>query len=91
MFGAKRWYLRNIEKPALDKPYIFFPANFQPERSTVPDAGLFYDFAVILQMLDKPPKIVSSSEHPRTFLEPVARDNPRDIDFIFELKKCALA
>lgn len=90
VWQAKRWYLRNIEQPALDKPYIFFPANFQPERSTVPDAGLFYDFAVILQMLDKTlPKDCQLyfKEHPRTFLEPVARDNPRDIDFYLRIKE----
>jgi len=87
---AERWYKINIEEVDYNKPYIYFPANFQPERSTVPDVGYFYDFPLILSMLDrKIPKDwqIIYKEHPRIFHKPTNNDNPRDIDFYLRVKE----
>ena len=87
---AKRWYYKHVSKPDYGNPYIYFPANFQPERSTVPDAALFFDFALILKMLDRTLPDhwdILYKEHPRTFREPYDHDNPRDTDALIRMKE----
>lgn len=89
---AERWYTKNKKEPDLTKPYIYFPANFMPERSTVPDSGYFYDYFLIFSMLERAiPKDwqIIFKEHPRSFYKPIDRDNPRDIDFYIRLQEAS--
>jgi len=87
---AEKWYNAHLAEPDTTKPYVYFPANFQPERSTVPDAGQFFDFPLMFSMLDKAiPEDwnIYYKEHPRSFRKPIDPDNPRDIDFFLRLKE----
>ncbi len=87
---AEGWYKRNTVPLDTNKPYIYFPANFQPERSTVPDAGQYFDFPLLFSMLEKAiPQDwnIYYKEHPRSFRKPIDPDNPRDTDFFLRLQK----
>lgn len=87
---SEKWYHNHLSDLDYDKPFIYLPGNFQPERSTVPDAGYFYDYALIFDMLDRAVPDgwqIAYKEHPRSFMRPVALDNPRDIDFFLRLKR----
>ena len=71
----KNYQNNSISINQLDKnyKYILFSANFQPEKSTSPDAGIFFDQFKILQKLNKfcesnkNYKIIYK-EHPSQFL-----------------------
>lgn len=83
------WYRKRAEKFDKDTPFIYFSANFQPERSTVPDAGYFHDFQLILDILEQAtPKQwnIYYKEHPHSFHRPIKRDNPRSIRFYKRLQ-----
>ncbi|MCC6597441.1 MAG: hypothetical protein IT559_01470 [Alphaproteobacteria bacterium] len=87
---ARKHYERHLGQVDYDRPYIYFPANFMPERSTVPDSGYFYDYFLIFSMLERiVPKDwqIIFKEHPRSFMKPVAGDNPRDVDFFLRLRE----
>lgn len=83
------WYRDQIETVDKNTPFIYFSANFQPERSTVPDAGYFHDYQLILDILEQAtPKHwnVYYKEHPHSFHRPIKRDNPRSIRFYKRLQ-----
>lgn len=67
----QREYLKECSKDNnLNKNYILFMPSVQPEASTLPLAGFFYDFTIILDMLLKNlPKnwLIFYKEHPLTF------------------------
>ena len=87
---AEHWYRDALEEPDYSKPFIYFPANFQPERSTVPDAHYFHDYHLIFAMLeDAVPEgwNIYYKEHPRSFHRPIERDNPRDVRFYHRLRR----
>jgi hypothetical protein len=86
---AEKWYKRNTSTYDAQKPYVYFPANFMPERSTVPDSGYFFDYTLIFSMLERAIPAdwqILYKEHPRSFHKPIAADNPRDVDFFLKLK-----
>ncbi len=77
----KKWYDKNAIIPNGNRKYIYFAPNYQPERSTCPDAGYFYDYSLILSILEATiPKDwdIYYKEHPRTFYIPIADDNAKD-------------
>lgn len=71
----KIFYEKLCKIPSFDTPYIYFAPNYQPERTTLPDAGIFAD---VLRMLDLvasvlPEKwIILYKEHPSIFNVPVS-------------------
>lgn len=84
------WYKNRIEDVDEDIPFIYFSANFQPERSTVPDAGYFHAYHLIFDILEKAtPKHwnIYYKEHPHSFHRPIKRDNPRNIHFYKHLRE----
>jgi hypothetical protein len=74
----------------LTDPYILFTANYQPERSTVPDGGNFWDYDLAIGLLhDSIPsgwKIVYK-EHPRTFKKDSDWDIDRNLAFYMRLRQ----
>jgi hypothetical protein len=89
---ASKWYEIESQEELPSDPFVYFPASYQPERSTVPDGGYFFDYYLIISMLDRAlPKTwkICYKEHPRTFKAPIARDNPRDVDFYLRLKRAS--
>ena len=87
---AKRWYKRRIVEYDRSKPFIYFAANFMPERSTVPDSGYFHDFHLVMDILDKAVPAdwnIYYKEHPRTFTKPIDLDNPRDVRYYTRLTR----
>ena len=70
----KRLYSRLSNYPEIgSEPYVYFAPNYQPERSTLPDAGMFAD---VLRMLDFVSSILPTDwkvyykEHPSIFNVP---------------------
>jgi hypothetical protein len=87
---AERWYKRNCVRADLTRPYIYFAAHFQPERSTCPDAGVYHDLHLIVDVLSKSiPEdwFIYYKEHPSIFRSPFRIDNPRDTRFYERLRR----
>jgi hypothetical protein len=69
--------------------YILFAANFQPERSTCPDAGYFSDLKLAIDILYKgmpEGMYLYYREHPTTFKILDAIGSPRTLKFYSDLK-----
>ena len=80
--AAELWYKNHAVTPDLDKKFIFFPASFQPERSTCPDAGRYHDLSLCVNIISKsvsPDTVIYLKEHPRTFSHPVDHDAQRSV------------
>jgi len=45
------WYYKNCIKPIVGEKYIYFSPNYQHERTTCPDAGIFHDYFLLLSVL----------------------------------------
>ena len=89
--AARKWY-RKALITELPSNFVFFPSNYQPERSSLPDAGYFSEYYLIISMLDRALPAgwaIVFKEHPRTFREPIAADNPRNIDHFLKLKRAS--
>lgn len=87
---AECWYKSNSVKPDLMKPYIYFAAHFQPERSTCPDAGVYHDLYLMVDVLSKsiPNEwYIYYKEHPSIFRVPLRIDNPRDTRFYERIRR----
>ena len=87
---AEDWYEENAVKPDLTKPYVYFAANYQPERSTCPDAGVYYDLYLVLEILSNSIPdgwYIYYKEHPASFRKPYRFDNARDIQFYERIRK----
>ena len=57
-------------KPKLDENFLLFALHFQPERSTMPEGGIFNDQILALKLLSQniPDNfIIYVKEHPRQF------------------------
>ncbi|EJF08469.1 hypothetical protein, partial [Pontibacter sp. BAB1700] len=75
----KEEYIRSTSGPNLEEDYIFVALHFQPERTTMPQGGIFAQQWLIIDMLSK--TIPSGwkiyvKEHPSMFMigpEPVRR------------------
>lgn len=73
--GLKALRLRKLynnctQSPALKESYVYFAPNYQPERTTCPDAGLNVDLVGVVKKLRAalPPEVlIYYKEHPRTF------------------------
>jgi len=78
--------------PDLKIKYIYFALHFQPERSTLPEGGIFVDQFLCLQILSnsisKDTKIYVK-EHPRQIdlFPDLRRYNSRDLNFYKEISK----
>ena len=72
-------YLDKISvKPNFDKKFIFFGLHFQPERSTLPEGGKFYDQYKAI-------KILSQSVDTGTLI--YVKEHPRQIDLYPDLRR----
>jgi hypothetical protein len=69
--------------------YVYFSPNYQPERSTVPDGRVFWDFCLAIDVLHgalpRGWKILYK-EHPRVFRRNTDWDIDRDIFFYHRLR-----
>jgi hypothetical protein len=73
----KKFYLKYSVKADLSNKFIFFAAPFQPEATTLPDAGAFNYLPLILKMLSAaiPDNwLIYYKEHPATFDAIYSRD-----------------
>lgn len=87
---AERWYNKHAVKPDLTKPYIYFAAHVQPERSTCPDAGIYHDQSLILRLLSKALPDgwkIYYKEHPTMFRFPYSIDNARDTRYYERIQR----
>ena len=90
VIDAVKWYNENAAAPDLSKPFIYFASSYQPERSTNPDAGLYQNLELILEVISGAlPKdwVVYYKEHPTNFRRPYRADNMRNIAYYKRLKK----
>ena len=77
----QKWYDRRSTVPDLNENFVYFAPNYQPERSTNPDAGYFHDYNIVLSMLEKAVPSgwkIYYKEHPRTFHFPVSDSNSKE-------------
>jgi hypothetical protein len=51
--SLEKEYSKIQRKPDLTKPYAIFALHYQPEATTMPRAGVFYDHLYILELLSK--------------------------------------
>lgn len=69
----KKIYGSMVKSSTVNEPYILFAPNYQPERTTMPDGGEFYDMLKVLRILSSALpsgwKIVYK-EHPTIFRWP---------------------
>ncbi len=88
--AAAAWYRAHLEPVDWERPFLYFPANYMPERSTVPDAGLYHDYSLILDVLNATAPAdwnIYFREHPRSLTWPVDGDNPRSVRFYERLRR----
>lgn len=87
----KRWYSKKSCKPDLKPPYVYFPLNVQPERSTIPMGKDYWDHCYVLNiLLDTLPEgwKIYIKEHPRQFSRAILKFSlARDRDFYEKLSK----
>jgi hypothetical protein len=68
MAQTQAYYHSQVVQPDLTKPFVYMPLHFQPEASTVPQAGGFAEQILIAQVLHATlPKgvLIYIKEHPR--------------------------
>ena len=66
--GLRRWLHSNGLRYLPEHPFVYFALHLQPERSTVPDAGIFWYQANAISELRRslPPSVtIVVGEHPR--------------------------
>jgi len=51
--SLEKEYSKTQRKPDLTKPYAIFALHYQPEATTMPRAGVFYDHLYTLELLSK--------------------------------------
>lgn len=84
MAHALKWYMQNSEELDINNQYVLFTASKQPERSTCPDAGHFYNHIDIIKTLIDalPPHYqIYYKEHPSNFRKPWVMDAQRSQSF----------
>ncbi|GFM35153.1 hypothetical protein [Desulfovibrio subterraneus] len=89
---ARRWYERHTVEPDLTKPYIYFSASRQPERSTAPDAGRFADLALICECLSSAAPAgwnVYYKEHPSNFRKGDIEYAQRSVEYYERIRRVA--
>jgi hypothetical protein len=91
IYKIKKWSKVNNIRADFDDKYIYFPLQIQPERTTLPMGGLYWNSLNVLNTLicclPKGWKIYIK-EHPRQFARSMIDANlARDIDFYKELIK----
>lgn len=70
-----RFYDTHAVKPDLDKPFVYFPLQYQPECSTCPMAGAFNDQELSIHLLSRTLPagvLLYVKEHPRQRTEGTA-------------------
>lgn len=80
MQKLKTYYLKKTVRVNLKKKFIYFPLHFQPEKSTLPEGGVFENQILAIDILSKSiPKnwYIYVKEHPRQF----EKNDPRRLHF----------
>lgn len=88
--ARKYYYLNcyNLQK-LLKSKYIFFAPSYQPERSTNPDGGIYYEHYYALSLISKNiPKniIIIYKEHPKCFDKKFKNIIYRDLKYFKKIK-----
>lgn len=52
-YTLKNYYIRNLKTVDLSNPYVFVPLQYQPEKTSSPDGGVFADQFLFIDMLRK--------------------------------------
>ena len=76
----RNYYQKNVSMVNWNKKFVYFSLHFQPERSTVPEGGVFENQLLALDILSKSiPKdwLIYVKEHPRQF----ESNDPRRIHY----------
>ncbi len=66
----KKTYGKYTQKPDLDKTYLYFASQYQPEAVTSPHSGVYSDFFLVLDILSSSiPKdwVIYYKDHPSIF------------------------
>lgn len=77
--AALGFYDAHATLPDLQRPFVYMPLHFQPEATTVPQAGGYEDQLLVAQMLDAclpADVLIYVKEHPR-----LSNAQKRDADF----------
>ena len=78
--AARNYYKKRSERPLDGQKYVLFAASRQPERSTCPDAGHFFDHLDALRLISEnvPEEfLIFFKEHPSNFRRPYSSDMQR--------------
>ena len=73
----KKQYNRHLYKGPLSKKSVFYPLHFEPEKSTIPAGGRFWNQITVLNMLlDSLPEgwVIYVKEHPRQFSRSILKN-----------------
>jgi len=88
---ANEWYLKNSLVPDYKKNYVIIFMPYQPEVSSVPYSGNFYDLGYAIKLLENmlPKKYyIFVKEHPRVFKDFPKYNSSRSKDeYIYALKQ----
>jgi len=77
--ATMRFYDAHSAVPDLQHPFVYMPLHYQPEATTVPQAGGYEDQLLVAQMLDvclPSDVLIYVKEHPR-----LSNMQKRDVDF----------
>lgn len=90
--AAKIWLEEHSEPLSTDAPYVLFTASKQPERSTCPDSGPYYNhFDIIASVASVLPEgwKIYYKEHPSNYRKPWVMDSQRSPAFYEALQEAA--
>lgn len=79
-----KFYKQHIISPNLNEKFIYFASPYQPEVTTIPDAGVYANLIIILEMLSKAlPSgwTILYKEHPAVFYANFGGDLYRSKEF----------
>jgi hypothetical protein len=88
---ANKWYIENSISPNFKKEFLIIFMPYQPEVSSVPYSGNFYDLGYVIKFLENiiPKKYsIYVKEHPRVFKDfPYYNSSRSKDEYIYALKQ----
>jgi len=88
----KKHYNKLTKSIDFDCPYVYVPIHYQPERSTSPEAGIFSNQLLMIDLISKcVPKgwSVYVKEHPMQFNKKTSGECSRTVDFYDDIASLA--
>ena len=84
-----RDYHRRARIPELDRPFVYLPVHYQPERTTLPEGGAFVDQRDVVDAISSSLPddwYLYVKEHPATFASNRSGDISRDTRYYDDLE-----